>query len=372
MKPASHCVLPFLPHPANNPPKIVYARMGQKIIIRLPNWLGDAVMASPAVWDYITKHRDDKIVLFGLPLTVSVFQHSPYTNIELMVYDRDGIHQGFGGMVSIAARLQKQRYDRGYLLTRSFSSALLFRLGNVYQRTAYPQGFNRLFLHHTKKPPQEAVHQSQRYYYLLNGEVPHSLPPKIYLSDNEKTRAQQFIDTNRIDPSKPIIGMAVGAAFGTAKRWLPERYAEVGRWCVEEFGAMVLLFGSKKEFDVVNEVHKAIGKKSIALAGGTSLRDAFALAKRCDVMLCNDSGMMHTASAVGTQVIAMIGPTNPTDTAPLGKGHTLINKRVDCAPCLKRECPLGHHKCMTEIGVDEVKDTVVKMLERLNAVTSDE
>ena len=124
--------------------------MTHKIIIRIPNWLGDAVMASPAIWDLIEQHPDSEITLLGLPLTVSVFQHSPY-NITFMVYDREGMHKGTWGMMNMAARLRKVKYDLGYLMTHSVSSALIFKYGNVKKRIAYGKGFNRLFINQFKK-----------------------------------------------------------------------------------------------------------------------------------------------------------------------------------------------------------------------------
>lgn len=332
--------------------------MTQKIIIRIPNWLGDAVMASPAVWDLAEQYPDTEITVFGLPLTVSVFQHSPFKNIKLLVYDREGIHKNMMGMMSVSARLHQQSFDIGYLLTHSVSSVLIFQFGGIERRIGYRKGWNRLFLRGSKMQPENAAHQSQRYYYLLHTTTPDRLQAKIYLSKDEIKQANRFLKQNKIPTDKPIIGMAVGASYGSAKCWLPERYAEVGKWCINELGAHVLLFGSNKELGTIQHVHDEISGHSTILAGNKSLRESFALASMCNVMLCNDSGMMHAASAVGTKVIAMIGPTDPTDTSPLGDGHTLINKNVECSPCLKRDCPLKHHKCMTQIDVSDVTEAI--------------
>lgn len=332
--------------------------MAQKIIIRIPNWLGDAVMASPAVWDLATQHPEAEITLLGLPLTVSVFQHSPFSNIKLLVYDREGIHKNFLGMMSIASRLQQQTYDLGYLLTHSVSSAFLFQQGGIERRIGYRKGWNRLLLRGSKPQPQQAQHQSQRYYYLIHNTVPERLTAKIYLSKDEIKQANHFLALQSIAKEKPIIGMAVGASFGSAKCWLPERYAEVGKRCMDEFGAHILLFGSPKELPAIQQVQQHIGSRCTVLAGHVSLRESFALASLCQMMVCNDSGMMHAATAVGTKVIAIIGPTNPIDTAPMGEGHILINKRVECAPCLKRECPLGHHQCMTSVEAEDVMNVL--------------
>jgi len=258
--------------------------------------------------------------------------------------------------------LQQQRYDIGYLLTHSVSSALIFQLGGIERRTGYRHGWNRLFLRGSKTQPQNAHHQSQRYYYLIHNTVPERLSAKIYLSKDEIQQANRFLSKHTVSKEKPIIGMAVGASFGSAKCWLPERYAETGKWCVNELGAHILLFGSVKEIETVNQVQQRIGNHCTVLAGQVSLRESFALASLCSVMVCNDSGMMHAAAAVGTNVIAVIGPTNPVDTAPMGEGHILINKHVECAPCLKRECPLGHHQCMTSVEVQDVQEAVQKSL----------
>ncbi len=157
----------------------------------------------------------------------------------------------------------------------------------------------------------------------------------------------------------PAIGVSPGAAYGNAKRWLPERFAEVAALVARERGATVLVFGSSAERPLCAQVAEAIpGARN--LAGGTTLREFIDLASACSLFLTNDSGAMHLASAVGTPVAAVFGATDDITTGPSGRAARVIRAHAECSPCLLRECPIDH-RCMTRVSSDRVVDAALEL-----------
>ena len=149
----------------------------------------------------------------------------------------------------------------------------------------------------------------------------------------------------------PAIGVSPGAAYGSAKRWLPERFAESAARLAADIGASVAVFGSAAEKALCEEVTQAAGGHN--LAGATTLRAFIEMTAACRLFLTNDSGAMHIASALGVPTVTVFGPTDETATGPLGPAARLVREPVDCAPCLLRECPIDH-RCMTRVTADRV------------------
>jgi heptosyltransferase-2 len=166
-----------------------------------------------------------------------------------------------------------------------------------------------------------------------------------------------------IPEGKPLIGMNPGATYGLAKCWYPDRFGEMGKRLSEKWQARVLLFGKEEERPIVHEILKHMGMKGIDLTGKTGLLQLAALIERCTLLVTNDTGTMHVATAVGTPVVAIFGSTPPLTTGPWGDGHVVVKRDVPCSPCWKRICPTDH-QCMDLITVDEVEEAVDKQLRR--------
>ncbi len=149
----------------------------------------------------------------------------------------------------------------------------------------------------------------------------------------------------------PVVGVSPGAAYGSAKRWLPERFAESAAQLAAEMGASVAVFGSAAEPAMCEEVAQAANGRNFA--GATSLREFVEMAAACRLFLTNDSGAMHIASALGVPSVTVFGPTDETATGPSGPSARLVREPVDCAPCLLRECPIDQ-RCMTRVTTDQV------------------
>lgn len=324
------------------------------MIIRIPNWLGDAVMAYPAIARYAENYPEKRIALMGTPLALSVYENAP-GGFEHIPFDRNGAGGGVTGLLRAAAALREHRFGEGWLLTNSFSSALMFALSGVKKRTGYAMHGRGPLLSHPRQPPTPPLHQASAYDALLNGDArpPTGMQAKIWVSPAELRRAGEILSSLG-GRQRMYAAMAPGASYGTAKRWPAERYADAARYCVRELGARVLLFGGANEREDCERVAVGAGANCSNLAGITTLRETFALLKLCRFLICNDSGMMHAAAALGVPPAAIFGPTDSRLTHPLTERFAVLDKHVDCAPCHKRVCPMAHHACMDEIHVSDV------------------
>ncbi|RJP19494.1 MAG: lipopolysaccharide heptosyltransferase II [Candidatus Omnitrophota bacterium] len=339
-----------------------------KILIRVPNWLGDAVMATGPIWEFCRRHPRDDVTLFGLPSVLSVFEFSPFP-CATIAYDQKGKHAGFSGWIRIVNDLRRGNFDAGYLLPYSFSSALLFRAAAIRERIGRAGNGRTMLLTQPLVIPDNAIHQSAKYDFLLAGNGNTLIESDIFLSPQESEKALLVFE--RHESLKRIrIGLAVGGAYGKAKRWFPERYAELARRCCEELDARIFLFASRDERAITEWITSQAGEGVVNLAGETNLRELFALVNGCNLLVGNDSGVMHVAAAMKTPGIVLFGPTNQMATAPIGAAVHAIDKELPCAPCMKRECPLQHHACMKEIQVIEVMEKVYSLVHRSPGFTN--
>lgn len=322
-----------------------------RILIRVPNWLGDAVMATGAICDFARHRSGDEIWLAGPAYTLPAFENAPYRP-QLIELDRHAA-KSVRGFFAARARLRREGFERAYLLTNSFSSALLSFMAGIPLRIGYASHGRRFLLSDAVDPREAPTHQAAKYAYLFDTACRAFRPSKIFLTDEEQDRAGRMLREWGLEDSI-LVGFAIGAAYGGAKRWPVERYAQAARRCVDDFGAKAIFFGSEMDAPVCKQAADWAGKGAVSLAGRTDLRGLFALLRECRVLICNDSGVMHAAGAVGTPLVAIFGPTDPNATSPLGENIHIVRRPLECSPCLERECPLRHHRCMMDVTVDEV------------------
>jgi heptosyltransferase-2 len=264
----------------------------------------------------------------------------------------------------IIEKLRRGKHDVGILLPNSFSSAWWFWQGNVSRRIGF-RGELRSFLLTDPVPlpkNREAQHLVVTYKQLL---APLNIPlsntrPCLHLSEQEITETRDLLKEMGADPATPLIGINPGAAYGTAKCWLPERFREVTEKLLEQTNATLLFFGNSSGASLVRDICQGFPARVINLAGQTSLRELASLIKLCNVLLTNDSGPMHIASAVGTPLVALFGSTNEKATGPYQTG-TIIHKHTSCSPCYQRICPIDF-RCMKQITVEEVLKATLNTL----------
>lgn len=264
--------------------------------------------------------------------------------------------------------LKHGEYDLGVLLTHSFSSAWWFYRGHVKNRIGYTGHWRKLLLDKAVPYPEEIEKQHLVLTYkmlLAPLGIPLSdRPPQLYVSEEEKQRALNLLKESGISfDSQILVGINPGAAYGSAKCWLPERFKAVTEKLLERPDIAVVYFGDPAGAPLVNDICKGLqDDRVLNLAGKTNLRELLALVQQCSVFLTNDSGPMHIAAALGTPLVALFGSTSDVKTGPYGGGK-VIHKYVECSPCYKRVCPIDF-RCMKRIEVDEVYNELMNQLKR--------
>lgn len=333
----------------------------------MPNWLGDLVMATPVLADLRKALPGAEITAMCQSNVAPLLLHDPNID-EVYSFRRPSgwIHRE--QHLEIIDHLQQGEYDLGLLLTNSFSSAWWFWRGHVKNRIAYKGHWRSLLLNKAVPYPEtKATQHLVITYKMLLGSLGIPLsdtPPRLYVSDEERQKAVSLLKERGVTPqSHTIIGINPGAAYGSAKCWLPDRFHEVTRRLLALPDTYILYFGDPAGAPLVNDICKDLQEERVLnLAGKTSLRELLALIEQCSVLLTNDSGPMHIASALNTPLVALFGSTSDVQTGPYAGGK-VIHKHVECSPCYKRVCPIDF-RCMKRIEVDEVYNETLKMLKR--------
>ena len=355
-----------------------------RILIRTPNWIGDAVMCLPALRALRSALPDAELVLVARPWVIELFPKEEL-RCRTIAYDAYGVHRGITGRYRIATDLRKGRFQGAILFQNAFDAALLALLAGTPIRAGYARHGRRLLLTHPVDVPRTGEtpsHESHYYLELLRRlgliesypEVREiSLPHSSGARERARARLAQLeaehsaAATRREKLSslegKPVIGISPGAAFGTAKRWVPERFAELARRLDRELDAVPVFFGSKDEALLAESLVPDAGERCFSLAGRTSLSDFLHVIPGCDLYVTNDTGAMHVAAAFGVPTLAIFGPTDEQGTQPLGPRVQMIIGEADCRPCKLRHCPIDH-RCMHSVSVDTVFEAARSLLER--------
>lgn len=338
-------------------------KLPEKIIVRMPNWIGDLVMATPVLSDLRKAYPQAHITAMCCNPVCDLLREDQAID-ELFCFSKTNRFGRRDEKRNIVEKLRRGKYDLGILLTSSFSSAWWFWLGGVKKRLGY-QGNGRGILLTDKIPFPKDVHQQhlvETYKMLL---APLGIPlsdrkPRIFLSEKELVNAKTLLHQMGISSEQILIGINPGAAYGSAKCWLPERFREVTERLLKLPSVRIIYFGDQASMPLVKEICREFPAPVINLAGLTSLRELAALIKLCQVILTNDSGPMHIAAAANTPLVALFGSTNEVATGPYRTG-TVIHKHVSCSPCYKRVCPLDF-RCMKRIETDEVYEEILRTL----------
>lgn len=332
-----------------------------KIVIRMPNWIGDLVMATPILTDVRKAFPSAHITAMCRTPICDLLKEDLDID-ELFCFSKASSFGRRNEQRDIIEKIRRGAYDLGILLPNSFSSAWLFWRGHVTRRLGYRGHFRRLLLTDKIESPAnvEQQHLVETYKMLLK---PLGIPvsetkPRLFLKNKELEEAKILLKRLGINPKARLVGINPGAAYGSAKCWLPERFRAVTEKLLKLEDVQIVYFGDATTKPLVNEICQGLPVAN--LAGLTTLRELASLIKLCSVLLTNDSGPMHMAAAVGTPLVALFGSTNEIATGPYKTG-VVIHKHVECSPCYKRVCPIDF-RCMKRIETDEVYDALVKIL----------
>jgi len=337
----------------------------RRILIRATNWVGDAVMCIPALTEIRRRFPEARITLLARPWVAGLYDNTLVDDI--LPYGLPRGAKDLPGKWALARQLHRMDFDCAILLPNSFESAALVWAARIPVRIGYARDARGLLLSDPITPPRPGqIPSHQRYYYLellRRAGLIERLPevPAIRIPGIEPLARQ---GRNLLIQSKlegPWIGISPGAAFGSAKRWLPERFAEAAIALAEKTQAGVAIFGSDDERFLCEKVEAIISAEGVRVhnfAGETKLSEFIAIAATCEAFLTNDSGAMHIASALGIPTVTVFGATDHIATGPTGPLARIVREPVDCSPCLLRECPIDH-RCMTAVTADRViKDTL--------------
>ncbi|HEX4265017.1 MAG TPA: lipopolysaccharide heptosyltransferase II [Verrucomicrobiae bacterium] len=392
----------------------------RRILVRGVNWLGDAVMTTPALLR-LREHFPDALIALLTPEKLrGLWLHHPAIDeiitfksdegplrvarkVQVMMWpDAEGKPTVAASAKRAAAAispLQRGAFDLALVLPNSPRSALEAWFARVPCRVGYARPWRNFFLtaavpsrpdagHMRKRPVNEikklistegandippftvhpSGHQVHDYLHLVAalGANPEPLPAQLVVTPGEiKGAAQKFNLTDQFTKSRPLFGLNPGAEYGPAKRWPAQRFIAAAREIQKRTNCLWVILGGKSDARLAEEIESAIGARSTAalsLAGQTSLRELCAVIKMCRVLLTNDTGPMHIAAALGTPVVVPFGSTSSELTGPIlsaGSRHQLIKSDAPCSPCFLRECPIDF-RCMNGITVERVVEAVLK------------
>ncbi len=324
-----------------------------KIVVRAPNWIGDSVLSFPSLESLSKNFPQSQIWVAAKEWVKDLFAYCKHIKGIIPLPDQNDLIS----LRNAAKKIREYNFDTGLLFPNSFNSALLFYLAKIPQRWGYYREGRGILLTKgvTVKNQKEPLHQIHYYLGLIEGVGLQSHPPQLRLSipEEEKKRAQYFLRAFNIDFKKPIVIFNPGAAYGPSKRWAAQSYAQLALFFQERNAASVLIIGSGEEVDLAESILSFSRKKPLNLAGKTDLRLLAALISYASLFVSNDTGPMHIANALKIPVIALFGPTLPSQTGPFQQPSTIIQKEVPCWPCHYRQCPFDH-SCMKNIEPEEV------------------
>ena len=345
-----------------------------RILVRANNWIGDVVMATPALRALRTAFPCAQISVLAKPWVLPLLGHQEGVD-RLLRYDAPGRHAGLAGRVRLAGDLYGERYDGAILLQRAFEAALICFGARIPVRAGLAtDGRSLLLTHRVRAGPQiMRIHRVRHNLELLAhlGIPAAGTDLELPLGRRDLARAERLLESRGIPRDRPCFGLNPGAAFGGAKRWKPERFAAVSTHLAREYGACGLIFGSASERDLGDRVCRTAPHARLTnLAGATTLEEAVALIGLCGLFITNDSGLMHVAAALDVPLVSIFGPTDPSTTSPWCTRHRLIRKEgLPCSPCMERECGPGHHLCMEAIASDEVCAAAADLIDRYGVET---
>ena len=318
------------------------------ILVRATNWVGDAVMSLPALRAIRERFSTARISVLAKPWVADLYGRESFID-EIILYSGQSPWR-------TGHQLRSRRFDCAILLQNAFEAAWIAWLARIPTRIGYKRDGRQLLLTRAVNVPKPGeIPRHERFYYLELLRRAGIIPT---LPESQEIR----LGSGAVPSAKRVIGVSPGAAYGTAKRWLPERFAEAAGTLATARGASIALFGSKGERELCGEVAQLLnGHQVTNYAGQTTLAQFIDLASGCELFLTNDSGSMHIASALGVPTVAIFGATDDSTTGPTGPNARVVRHPVDCSPCLLRECPIDH-RCMTGVSADRVVQEALQLL----------
>jgi len=335
----------------------------RRVVVRAPNWLGDAVLALPAMVALRRHFAGDSLTIAAPAGVAALFREDtgvqPDAVLDVPALTRDAVRA-----------LRAGAFDLGVLFPNSFRTAWVLRRAGVPERWGFARGMRGALLTRRSRPGAPGGHHCDYYRALVRGldVACDDRPPALRASTGSRVRAAALLARAGVPEGARLVGVAPGAAYGQAKQWPPARMAEVVARLVRECDVTCVIVGAAHDRLAGREIESRLRSHApetqsrvIDFIGRTDLGSLVGLASMCRVFVSNDSGAMHVAAALGRPVVAMFGPTDERATRPLGAGD-VITADVFCRPCHLRDCPIDH-RCMKRITAGAVFAAVSRHLE---------
>ena len=335
-----------------------------KILIRATNWVGDAIMALPALRAVRTRFPEAEITILARPYVSAIYENQQVCDKTMFV----------DGKKDTVSELREQKFDIALLLQNAFEAAWIAWRAGIPERIGYARdGRSFLLTKAVSVPKPGEISAHEHYYYLellRRAGWLDSLPAESFIKLNvpaaNSERAEEFLVSAGAKPSSMRIAIGAGASYGSAKCWPPDRFAELANRLQMQAQADVILFGTSAEAAVSSAIAAGMNHPPIDLTGKTSIHDLPALLSQCHLFIGNDSGAMHVAAAVGLPVVAVFGPTDPFGTAPVTPRCSIVQEKPYCSPCFLRRCPTDH-RCMTRVTPESVEAAARQWISSMEA-----
>jgi len=344
-----------------------------KILLIAICGLGDMVCYTPTVKELIKKYPYAKILILVATDQARELLEKTFSNIEVRVFNRG--REGWAGSIKTVLNLRKEHFD--LVMSRAPYNSMRIPLAAFFSGSRIRVGAlqERLnFLYNVRVDIPEDMHAVQRYRKMLTAiglEIPETLfVPHLEPPESDHYSANYLWSKIGIKASEMVVGLVSGADANkrgdwrpSLKRWDIKRYGQVAHWLTKQKGAKVVMFGTDKEASLSDSAAKAGATEIVNLCGRTRLGELMWHIKKCQLIVCNDTGTMHLASALGTPVVALFGPTSPSAFGPLGPANRVISGKASCAPCFPRPtCNLENCLAMDSIDPSEVVDNIEQLM----------
>ncbi len=326
----------------------------QKILVIAPSWVGDCVLMQPMLHRLIQRHPGTRIDVLAPPWTEKLLRQMPEVHDVIVNPFPHGALQ-FSARHRLGKQLRAEGYDQAIILPNSWKSALIPFFASIPLRTGFLGEVRYGLLNDARKLNRKKLPlMVERFAHLAeekHDDIARPVPvPHLQISEVQRT---QTLAKFGFSSDAPIAVFCPGAEYGPAKRWPPQYYAELAqRLRTQNF--TVWLIGSPKDREVANKIVALGNPKVVNLCGTTDLADAIALISCADLVVSNDSGLMHIAAALDRPMLAIFGSSSPQFTPPLSDKAQVLKLDLPCSPCFKRVCPLGHFNCMMQLTPQEV------------------
>ncbi len=334
-----------------------------KVLIILPNWIGDIVMSLPAIEKIREIYKNEKLFsLIRKDFYPLIKENLKVLKIQPIFYYK----KDFKNTISLIKKLRKEKFNKAFLFPRSYRMFVISFLAGINNIYGYGNDILKKLLMKECIPRDTKILSQHRVFYYL--ELPKKIkefnsfnPPTLIMPEKYKKFSQDLLNYLKVK-DKLLIGINPGATYGEAKCWDRDYFIELILMLKKEFNCAVFLIGGKDNIEKCEYIEKKI--KVFNFAGKLSIIESASLIEKMELFITNDTGPMHIADALGVKVVAIFGPTDVNETPPFRKNGVIIYKNLECSPCKERVCPLGHNNCMKLIKPDEVFNEIKNLIQK--------